>query len=526
MLVPYGYAGATHRHVPRVRRPAAARARARAGAHAASSRVCTRAEQLVFLRERLFELALERYLPLGDPTRHLDALVALFDRARDEDVSPERVPRRSPSRLAARGRRRPGAARPRRGRGREGARLRAPTRAAAASAGASTSATRSSSRCGCCASARTCCASYQERFRYDPGGRVPGHEPRAVRAGEAAGGPAQRNLTVVGDDDQSIYRFRGAKVANILGFLDAYPAGARACCCAQNYRSRQGLLDAAYRLIRTTTPTASRSQRGYDKRLVAAIPGARAPSSAARSSPSATRPSGGRASIADAVAAGRRRAATSPSWPAPTTHLDPVRARAQGAGPAVPPEHQRAACTGAPRCGSASTCCAWWPTPATAAAPSTCSAPHSSAPIPWTWPGCRADAHRRNRSLRAVAGDLDPARLGFEPVAATREAAARFAELARRLGALAAAAAHRRDALRIRAATAACSASCVVEDTPEAEERVRNISKLFTITATGRRRCSSTTAWSSSSATSICSSRPGTTRPRPRWTSRWTRSTC
>ena len=40
------------------------------------------------LRERLFRLPLERYRPLGDPTRHLDALLTFVSRAKDEDVSP------------------------------------------------------------------------------------------------------------------------------------------------------------------------------------------------------------------------------------------------------------------------------------------------------------------------------------------------------------------------------------------------------------------------------------------------------
>src|SRR5215472_2440952 len=51
-------------------------------------RVESQAEILVFLRERLFELGLERYLPLGRPDAHLAALAGLFDRARNEDVSP------------------------------------------------------------------------------------------------------------------------------------------------------------------------------------------------------------------------------------------------------------------------------------------------------------------------------------------------------------------------------------------------------------------------------------------------------
>src|SRR5207247_4119157 len=49
----------------------------------------SRAEQVIFLRDRLFQLPLERYQPLGDPTRHLQALITLISRCKDEDISPE-----------------------------------------------------------------------------------------------------------------------------------------------------------------------------------------------------------------------------------------------------------------------------------------------------------------------------------------------------------------------------------------------------------------------------------------------------
>src|SRR4029078_13468945 len=52
------------------------------------STVLSRAEQVIFLREHLFDLPLERYRPLGAPTRFLHALVTLISRARDEDVTP------------------------------------------------------------------------------------------------------------------------------------------------------------------------------------------------------------------------------------------------------------------------------------------------------------------------------------------------------------------------------------------------------------------------------------------------------
>jgi DNA helicase-2/ATP-dependent DNA helicase PcrA len=68
-----------------------------------------------------------------------------------------------------------------------------------------------------------------------------------------------RNITVVGDDAQSIYAFRGATIRNILDFPQEFP-GATVVTLEQNYRSTQPILDATNLLI-------SRAEERYSKEL-------------------------------------------------------------------------------------------------------------------------------------------------------------------------------------------------------------------------------------------------------------------
>jgi len=74
------------------------------------------------------------------------------------------------------------------------------------------------------------------------------------------------NLTVVADDSQSIYRFRGAAVSNVLEFMKEYK-NAEQVVLTKNYRSTQTILDHAYRLIKYNNPDTLEAKLGISKNL-------------------------------------------------------------------------------------------------------------------------------------------------------------------------------------------------------------------------------------------------------------------
>lgn len=76
------------------------------------------------------------------------------------------------------------------------------------------------------------------------------------------------NLVAVGDDNQSIFKFRGASLSNIMQFKDDFPQ-AKEIVLNKNYRSGQVILDRAYELIKHNDPNTLEAKLGIDKKIQA-----------------------------------------------------------------------------------------------------------------------------------------------------------------------------------------------------------------------------------------------------------------
>jgi len=230
-------------------------------------RVLTRAEQVIFLRDHLFEFPLEHYRPLGDPTRHLQAILGQISRLKDEDVSPDEYLAHAEMLLATADS--------------EEARLEAQQHQELARTYAlyqTLMARRGQVDFGdqivlslrLLRTRAHVLKRYQGRFKYilvDEFQDTNYAQFELVKLLAAR----HRNIAVVGDDDQAIFRFRGASMSNILDFDRTYP-DARKVVLQENRRSPQAILDAAYRLIRYNNPDRLEVAQQIDKRLIARAP--------------------------------------------------------------------------------------------------------------------------------------------------------------------------------------------------------------------------------------------------------------
>jgi len=222
-------------------------------------------EQAVFFRENLFRLPLDYYRPLGQPTRHIQEVLGAIRKLKQEDVRPEDYVGYADG-LGARAA--TDAEKDAARKHLEIARVFAAYQQLLRTEGLIDFEDQVTLVVDLFRRRPAVLEEVRRRFRYIlvdefQDTNFVQFELLKMLAAE------HRNLTVVGDDDQSIFRFRGASLSNILSFEEVYPEAKRIV-LVRNYRSTQPILDASYRLIRHNDPNRLEFKDRVDKRLKAA----------------------------------------------------------------------------------------------------------------------------------------------------------------------------------------------------------------------------------------------------------------
>lgn len=223
-------------------------------------KVLTQAECVVFLKEKLFELPLSYYRPSGNPTRYLLNLISLIGRLKDEDVTPEEYVAFATSlttedntqdyidsQL-------------------ELSKTYSRYQELMAAAGFIDFGDQVTMALRLIREKEDVLKRVRERFKYVLADEFQDTNYAQFEMLKLVVGE-KRNITVVADDDQSIYKFRGAAISNVLNFKDVYP-DAKEVTLIKNYRSLQPILDTSYRLIQNNNPDRLEVKSGIDKRLV------------------------------------------------------------------------------------------------------------------------------------------------------------------------------------------------------------------------------------------------------------------
>ncbi len=234
-------------------------------------RVLSTSEQLIFLREHLFKLPLQRLRPLSNPTKHLQIILSIISRAKDEDVTPEvylDYCRQWEDRLAPEAEAAEQLALEKQ---LELANIYAAYQRLMLEQGFVDFGDLITLTLQLLRQHPDVLADLRQQYRYilvDEFQDTNAAQFELIRllAGDEA------NITVVGDDDQSIYKFRGAAISNILQFRQFYP-NCTLRVLVHNYRSTQPVLDTAYTLIRHNDPHRLEVMHHLNKRLRAAKPG-------------------------------------------------------------------------------------------------------------------------------------------------------------------------------------------------------------------------------------------------------------
>lgn len=230
-------------------------------------KVLSQSEATVFFRERLFQFTLNYFRPLADPTRFIEALIQLFSRAKDEDISPKEYLKYAQDLLIkAKAEPKDLALQEESLREMEVANAYAKYQELLAKEGLLDFGNQFYLSLNLLREHPAIIKKYQKQFKYILVDEFQDTNYAQYQLAKILTNK-DLNITVTGDDDQSIYRWRGAAYSNLLNFLNEYPQ-AKKVSLIQNYRSTQPILDSAYRLIQNNNPERFEIKANINKHLI------------------------------------------------------------------------------------------------------------------------------------------------------------------------------------------------------------------------------------------------------------------
>lgn len=258
-------------------------------------KVLTHPSQILFFQQNLFAFDLSYYRPLSNPTKFIQAILQFIGRLKDEDISPQQYLRyvRKLKRQSSMGKNRSlrnspdyrgqysRALRPLRGlkkaeqkememeikKQEELAKVYAKYESLKTNAGLVDFGDQLTLTLRLFREKPAILKKYRKQFKYILVDEYQDTNWAQNQLVKMLAKP-KNNICVVADDDQSIYRFRGAAISNVLEFKKIYPK-AKIVTLIENFRSGQPILDSAYRLIRHNDPDRLEVREGVNKKLLA-----------------------------------------------------------------------------------------------------------------------------------------------------------------------------------------------------------------------------------------------------------------
>lgn len=220
-------------------------------------KLASQAETIQFIRNNLFAFDLDYFRPLGNPTKFISGMLQHFSRLQDEDVSPNEY--------LSYAKKLKGVEKEEKKKTLELARAFKTYDELKVKEGMMDFGDLIVKTLQLFRQRPNVLRGYQEQFKYI---LVDEFQDTNYAQNELAILLSKRtkNLTVCGDDDQSIYRFRGAAVSNIIQFRKSF-AKAKVVVLTKNYRSTQEILDRAYELIQHNNPDRLEAVEKIDKHL-------------------------------------------------------------------------------------------------------------------------------------------------------------------------------------------------------------------------------------------------------------------